>query len=294
METTITDFIGYLGGERGLSANTLAAYRSDLTQYVAFLRSRGDSGWDVPTSTVQAFLYDLVRREYESSSQARKLAAVKALYRYLLAEGVLRADPSAEVGGARVKKRLPNVLSPAQVQRLLGQASGDRTPERMRDRAMMEALYATGMRVSELVGLDVDDFDVARPALALGRGDSRARVVPVGARAAAAVADYIQDGRSKLLRRVNERAMFLNHRGNRLTRQGFWLIIKGYARRANISTPITPHTLRHSFATHRLRAEGNVREVQELLGHASPATTQIYAELAREQRDDDAPTVAQP
>jgi integrase/recombinase XerD len=238
-------------------------------------------------------LYDLVRREYESSSQARKLAAVKALYRYLLSEGALGADPSAEVSGTRVKKRRPKVLSPAQVQRLLGQSWGDRTPERMRDRAMMEALYATGMRVSELVGLDVDDFNGARPALALSRGGPHARVVPVGARAAAAVADYIQDGRAKLLRRVNEHAMFLNHRGNRLTRQGFWLIIKGYARRANISTPITPHTLRHSFATHRLRAEGSVREVQELLGHASPATTQIYAELAREQRDDDAPAVAQ-
>ncbi|MYD95180.1 MAG: tyrosine recombinase [Chloroflexi bacterium] len=284
MRASVDDFVQHLKTERGLSKNTLAAYRSDLRQFETFVRKAGHSGWDVPPQVVRSFMTDLIQREYRQTSRARKLAAVKALYRYLLSSGTVATDPTAGLDGARVTRRRPRIISPAEVERLLEQAADASTPERMRDRAMLEALYATGMRVSELVGLDVEDVDCWEREILLGRDGASARTVPLTERAAEALQAYLTNGREKLLRRVDEPAVFLNHRGNRLTRQGFWLIVKAYAQRSNIQTPITPHTLRHSFAAHRLQGDSSVREVQKLLGHASPATTQVYAELARENR----------
>ena len=284
MRVTVDDFVQHLQIERGLSKNTLAAYRSDLRQFETFVRKAGHSGWDIPARVVREFMTDLVQREYRQSSRARKLAAVKALYRYLRSVEAVPADPTAGLDGARVARRRPRIISTAEVERLLAEAADASTPERMRDRAMLEALYATGMRVSELVGLDVDDVDCWAREIVLGRDSASARTVPLTERSAEALQAYLTNGREKLLRRIDEPAVFLNHRGNRLTRQGFWLIVKAYARRSNIQTPITPHTLRHSFAAHRLQGDSSVREVQKLLGHASPATTQVYAELARETR----------
>ena len=287
MDAKIDGFTAHLEADRGLAVNTVAAYRSDLLQFRDFVIARGRDSWDLRSVDIRAFMADLIRREYQSSSQARKLAAVKAFYRWLLAGGAIAADPTAGLGGTRVAKRRPQIVSAAEVERLLGQTAGEPTPERLRDRAMLESLYATGMRVSELVALDVGDFRREGRALELAQSRAHARRVPVSDRAAHALGEYLDDGRVKLLRRAAEQAMFLNHRGSRLTRQGFWLIIKSYARKAKITTPVTPHTLRHSFATHRLQGRGNLREVQRLLGHASPATTQIYAELARERPGDD-------
>ena len=284
MRASVDDFVQHLKIERGLSKNTLAAYRSDLRQFETFVRKAGYSGWDVPPQVVRSFMTDLIQREYRQTSRARKLAAVKALYRYLLSSGTEITDPTAGLDGARVTRRRPRIISPAEVERLLEQAADASTPERMRDRAMLEALYATGMRVSELVGLNVEDVDCWEREIVLGRNGASARTVPLTERSAEALQAYLTNGREKLLRRVDEPAVFLNHRGNRLTRQGFWLIVKAYAQRSNIQTPITPHTLRHSFAAHRLQGDSSVREVQKLLGHASPATTQVYAELARENR----------
>lgn len=284
MRATVDDFVQHLETERGLSKNTLAAYRSDLRQFEAFVSKSGHSGWDIPPSIVRGFMSDLVQREYRQTSRARKLAAVKALYRYLRSTEAVASDPTTGLNGARVARRRPRIISTAEVERLLEQASDASTPERMRDRAMLEALYATGMRVSELVGLDVDDVDCWAREIVLGRHGANARTVPLTERSAEALQAYLTNGREKLLRRADEQAVFLNHRGTRLTRQGFWLIVKAYAQRSNIQTPITPHTLRHSFAAHRLQGDSSVREVQQLLGHASPATTQVYAELARESR----------
>ncbi|MDE2867457.1 MAG: tyrosine recombinase [Chloroflexota bacterium] len=284
MRASVDDFVQHLKTERGLSKNTLAAYRSDLRQFETFVRKAGHGGWDVPPQVVRSFMTDLIQREYRQTSRARKLAAVKALYRYLLSSGTVTTDPTAGLDGARVTRRRPRIISPAEVERLLEQAADASTPERMRDRAMLEALYATGMRVSELVGLDVEDVDCWEREIVLGRDGASARTVPLTERSAEALQAYLTNGREKLLRRVDEPAVFLNHRGSRLTRQGFWLIVKAYAQRSNIQTPITPHTLRHSFAAHRLQGDSSVREVQKLLGHASPATTQVYAELARENR----------
>ena len=284
MRVTVDDFVQHLQTERGLSKNTLAAYRSDLRQFETFVRTAGHGGWDIPPQVVRAFMTDLVQREYRQTSRARKLAAVKALYRYLRSVDAVAADPAAGLDGARVERRRPRIISTAEVERLLEQAADASTPERMRDRAMLEALYATGMRVSELVGLNLDDVDCWAREIVLGRDGASARTVPLTERSAESLQVYLTNGRDKLLRRADEPAVFLNQRGTRLTRQGFWLIVKTYAQRSNIQTPITPHTLRHSFAAHRLQGDSSVREVQELLGHASPATTQVYAELARENR----------
>ena len=286
MDATIEDFVEHLRIERGLSANTLSAYRSDLNQFREYMARAGRGSWSVPPAFVRQFMNELVQREYEPSSQARKLAALKSLYRYLLSAGAVQSDPTAGLDGARVKKRLPQTLSPAQVERVLQEAARGRAPENLRDRAMLEALYATGMRVSELAALDLADVDQAEETITLARNGAGERRVPIHGRALAAVEDYLAAGRARLKPGPDEPALFLNHRGARLTRQGFWLIVKTYARRAGIKAHITPHTLRHSFAEHRLRADGNVRQVQRLLGHASLATTQIYAELAAAQPKD--------
>ena len=290
MSPTIPEFIEYLRSERALSVNTLAAYRTDLAQFEEFVRGRGETAWDMPSTTVKAFVNDLLERAYESSSRARKLAAVKAFYRWLTACGAVSSDPAAELGRTPVKKRRPTVLTTSQVERLLERASVDQTPERRRDIAMLETLYASGIRASELVALDVDDLRGDAKVLRVAYRTSRMRSIPLSDRAARSLRTYVELARPNLLRRRDQTAMFLNHRGNRLTRQGFWLIVKRYAQLADISVPITPHTLRHSFATHRLRAQGDAREVQRILGHASIATTRIYAELAREQQADDKPS----
>lgn len=286
MDATIEDFVEHLRIERGLSANTLSAYRSDLNQFREYMDRAERGSWSVPPAFVRQFMNELVQREYEASSQARKLAALKSLYRYLLSSGVVSSDPTAGLDGARVKKRLPQTLSRAQVERVLQEAARGRAPENLRDRAMLEALYATGMRVSELAALDLADVDQAGETITLARNGAGERRVPLRGRALAAVEDYLAAGRARLKPSADEPALFLNHRGARLTRQGFWLIVKTYARRAGIKAHITPHTLRHSFAEHRLRADGNVRQVQQLLGHASLATTQVYAELAAAQPKD--------
>ena len=285
MDVTIEEFVRHLDDERGLAANTRAAYRSDLLQFEEFLRGSRYEGWDVPPKLVREFMTDLVHREYRQASQARKLAAVKAMYRYLKSSHKVVNDPTAGLGGTPVAKRRPQVISTSDVERLLEQASDPSTPEEMRDRALLETLYATGLRVSELVALDVEDLDDHFQRVTLAKVSSRSRTVPFNDRSSEAMRTYIEDGRTKLLRQVNEPAVFLNHRGKRLTRQGFWLIVKAYASRAGIEATITPHTLRHSFATHRLQGEGNLREIQELLGHRSSSTTKVYAELAREARE---------
>lgn len=279
----IPNFLRYLRDEKGLSANTVAAYGNDLKQFAKFLDDRGFDSWNADRSAISEFLNFLAGREYEPSSQARKLAAVKSMYRFLVSEGKAAADPTKGLGGARVTKKRPTVISVGDVDRLLAAAASTRTPEGYRDSAMLELLYATGMRVSELVALDVDDVQFDAGVVMCGRGGGRQRHLPFGARAGHAVLGYVRGARRKLLKSPDEPALFLNHRGRRLTRQGFWLIIKGHAAAAMIETPTTPHTLRHSFATHRLRGDTSIPEVQSLLGHASPATTQVYLELAREK-----------
>jgi integrase/recombinase XerD len=285
MHQDVERFLRVLESERGFSLNTIFAYRNDLNQFVAFLdRETGGAVADWPDVTdrdLEGFLLHLRERAYASSTVARKTAALKSFFQFLLAEGRMGADPAARVAPPKVDKYVPRAMTAGEVSRLLEQvAAGNGTvcrPEALRDRAMLETLYATGVRVSELVALDCADVDLDRGCLRCACGTSRARELPIHG-AAATVRRYLREARP-LLGSADDPALFLNHRGSRLTRQGFWLILKAYAQRAEIGD-ITPHTLRHSFATHAIGRGADLREVQHLLGHVSISTTQVYRRLA--------------
>ena len=311
MQASIERFLQVLEAERGFSVNTIFAYRNDLGQFLAYLHgeSGNDGGregsqfiandlelsgigpvlprverWDQLTDQhLTSYLLFLRSRKYASSTVARKMAAIKSFFNYLIAEGEMQGDPAARMTSPKVDKYTPRSISPSEVERLLsqptkdGEESGHR-PETSRDRAMLETLYSTGMRVSELVALDCEDVDLSAGRMRCAGRTVRERMVPLRASAIAAIDHYLSHARPKLQLR-DEPALFLNHRGNRLTRQGFWLILKSYATRAEIAD-ITPHTLRHTFATHALGRGADLREVQQLLGHVSISTTQVYRRMA--------------
>ncbi|MGQ9457878.1 MAG: site-specific tyrosine recombinase XerD [Anaerolineae bacterium] len=284
MDPKVADFLEYLAREKGYSANTAAAYRNDLSQFVAFVQERLGTGGDlwprVTKDLVIQYIDHMRDREYASSSVARKVAAIKSFFHFLTAEKVLAKDPTATLDSPKVKKRLPVALSYEEVNRLLAQPSQETGEKAVRDRAILELLYATGMQVTEVVSLDVDDVNLASASVRVARPRRRERVIPIHDRAVKALEEYLQQARIQLLRDPDEKALFLNHRGQRLTRQGLWLIIKQYVRKAGISAHVTPHTLRHSFATHLLDSKADLRQVQELLGHANISTTQVYAQVA--------------
>jgi integrase/recombinase XerD len=292
MHHDVDRFLNVLETERGFSVNTIFAYRNDLTQFTHFLLGeRGEQflpavaairDWESLTGQHLACYLDFLRdRRYATSTIARKTAAIKSFVQFLSSEGRTGGDPSSLIAAPKVDKYTPRSISPDDVSRLLAQPGGlddfDR-PEAMRDRAMLETLYATGMRVSELVALDCEDVMEGACCLRCAGRTNRERVVPLRDSALSALHRYLSDGRPRLCL-GSEAALFLNHRGHRLTRQGFWLILKAYAQRAEIGD-ITPHTLRHTFATHALREGTELREVQQLLGHVSISTTQVYRRLA--------------
>lgn len=284
MRQSLDEFLDFLAVEKGASSNTIAAYKNDLQQLADFIGSNG-SGWAaLDRSSIQDFILDLKQRGYTETSVARKVAAVRSFFAFLAAEGTVPTNPTEGLSSPRVGKTLPKAITPNEVDELLEQASRRSTPEAKRDRAMLEILYATGMRVTELVSLDVENLnlDPRSPYVkCLGKG-AKERTIPIHDQAMEALMDYLEDARPALVRNRDESALFLNRRGERLTRQGFWLILKGYAKSANLSADITPHTLRHSFATHMLRGGMPLRNVQEMLGHANISTTQVYTHLDNE------------
>lgn len=290
MDHRIKEFLQYLQTEKQFSANTLAAYRNDLAQFLLFLSGSPlpPKDWtEVSQSRVTLFVGDLKERKYAPATIARKIAAVKSFFQYLAIQGIVSANVTESLESPKVGKALPRAISESQVKRLLSEPAKLDTPEGRRDWAMLELLYATGLRVSELVALDVEHYS-AEDARIRCPGKNRERTISVNPDAQAAMIEYLDVGRSVLVRnRRDEAALFVNHRGERLTRQGVWLIIKVHARRAEIDVPITPHTLRHSFAAHALQASTDVRSVQAILGHTSKASTQVYAQLshARAIRD---------
>jgi integrase/recombinase XerD len=286
MRKSLNDFLTFLAVEKGGSANTVAAYRNDLQQLADFLGANPTAdGWSsVDRSLIQDFVLDLKQRGYTETSVARKVAAVRSFYAFLSAEGLVGTNPTEGLSSPRVGKTLPKAISPNEVDELLEQPTRRSTPEAKRDCAMLELLYATGMRVTELVSLDMTNviLDPRAPYVrCMGKG-AKERTIPIHDHAVEALIDYLSDGRPVLVRNREERALFVNRRGERLTRQGFWLILKGYARAANLGSEITPHTLRHSFATHMLRGGMPLRNVQEMLGHANISTTQVYTHLTSE------------
>ncbi|HLB11480.1 MAG TPA: site-specific tyrosine recombinase XerD [Dehalococcoidia bacterium] len=286
MEREIQDFLNFLTVEKGFSGNTLEAYSNDLSQLTEFLgqgQAKAVQSWaDVDKASIISFILSLKERQYAPATLARKAAAVKSFFRFLSAEGILDRDPTEDVDSPRVDKPLPKYLTIEEVAALLEQPAKNPSPEGLRDRAMLELLYATGMRVSELVGLNVEDLDLSEGFVrCLGKG-SKERMVPLHAEAAGTVSAYLATGRPVLIADIGNAALFLNRRGDRLTRQGLWLILKGYASQANIASEVTPHVLRHSFATHMLQRKADLRHVQEWLGHANISTTQVYTHLTRD------------
>jgi integrase/recombinase XerD len=299
MDEQVEVFLRHLAEKRGLSVNTTAAYRTDLEQFCAFLRERGMGDWQAVThDDMLAFLLFLRERRYANSTVARRTAAVKSFYAFLTAEGLVPSDPTEQIDSPKVDRYLPKALSPHQVDDLLELPLREPTPERLRDKAMLELLYATGMRVSEIVALNLRDLNMeAECVRCVGKG-GRERILPISGSAITGLEEYLDIARPQLARGNAQKidALFLNHRGKRLTRQGFWLILKGYAEELGLDD-LTPHTLRHSFAAHMISSGADIRSVQALLGHASLSTTQIYTQLNQadaSQRGDGRRTAAAP
>ena len=234
----------------------------------------------VTKGAIMEYVSSMKEREYASSTVARKVAAIKSFFHFLLAEKVIAKDPTTSLDSPKVKKQLPVALSYDEVNKLLTQPTLETGAKSARDRAILELLYATGMRVTEIVSLDVDDVNLASASVRVSRSRGRERIIPFHQRAIQALEEYVEQARVQILSNAEEKALFLNHRGNRLTRQGLWLIIKHYVERAGISADVTPHTLRHSFATHLLNSKDDLRHVQELLGHANISTTQVYTQIS--------------
>jgi integrase/recombinase XerD len=282
MQEHIEQFLQYITAERQLTGNTISAYRTDLEQFAAFLNERDTTSLDaVGQDDVLAFMLFLRERQYANSTVARRTAAVKSFYGYLTKNKVVASNPTEKIESPRVDRCPPHAISPEQIDELLELPLRSSTPEGLRDKAMLELLYATGMRVSELVALDLDAVDMANQTVRCTGKGRRERVLPLSGSAATSLEEYLATGRTQLVRsnfQAND-ALFLNHRGRRLTRQGFWLILKSYAEELGLNH-LTPHTLRHSFAAHMLNNGAELREVQEFLGHASLSTTQIYTHLS--------------
>lgn len=285
----IDRFLDHLAVERGVAPNTRTAYRRDLGLYLKHLSARSivDAA-KVDEADISEFLSALRSNEYEPGKRysdatiARVLAAVRGFHRYLLREGETRADPSEPIGTLRIPRALPKALSKEEVDGLLAAVPAN-GPAALRDRAMLELLYAAGLRISELTALDVDDVDLEIATVrCIGKG-SKERVVPIGRPAVEAIGAYITQARIGFLKARSQPALFLNQRGQRLTRQGCWKLLKRYAERAQLTRRISPHTLRHSFATHLIDHGADIRVVQELLGHASVSTTQVYTLTSQEK-----------
>jgi len=288
MRDLINAFLNYLAVEKGFSANTVGAYRNDLDQLNDFIEGMASAKgfkaeWlSVDRNLLINYIIDLKDRNYASATVARKVAAVKSFFAFLVAEKKIQNDPTENISSPKVNKSLPKPLSLTEIDVLLAEPAKSSTPEAMRDVAMLELLYASGMRVSELIDLNVNDINLkAGFVRCLGKG-SKERIIPIHDRAVRSVKEYISEARPHLLKGKEEQALFLNRRGDRLTRQGFWLILKGHAKAAGIKKVVTPHTLRHSFATHILSGGADLRAVQELLGHANISSTQIYTHLTSE------------
>ena len=289
-EHLVLDFLAYLEFERGLSRNTLDAYRTDLLQYGRFLDEREESALEATPGDVSDFLEVLAKgsEDRPPASPAtihRKSACLRSFYRHLRRDGLLDTDPTATLSTPRRSRKLPQVLTRGEVEKLLAQPRGTE-PAALRDRALLEVMYACGLRASEAIGLELMDVDVEEGVLrARGKG-SKERVVPIGQAALKALRLYLERGRPKLVKGAPEAHLFVNFRGGHLTRQGLYKIVRRHAQTAGLADRMSPHTLRHTFATHLLSGGCDLRSVQEMLGHADVSTTQLYTHLSSERLKD--------
>ena len=289
-EHLVLDFLAYLEFERGLSRNTLDAYRTDLLQFGRFLEAREVSALEASPADVSDFLQLLATGDGEKPPASpatihRKSACLRSFYRHLRRDGLLDTDPTATLSTPRRSRKLPQVLTRGEIERLLSQPRGTE-PASLRDRALLEVMYACGLRASEAVGLELMDVDVQDGLLrARGKG-SKERIVPVGQAALKALRIYLERGRPALVKGAPEAHLFVNFRGGQLTRQGLYKIVRRHALTAGLADRMSPHTLRHTFATHLLAGGCDLRSVQEMLGHADVSTTQLYTHLSSERLKD--------
>lgn len=290
MKRWLQRFIDFIGIEKGLSKNTLSSYERDLTSYILFLYNTNIK--DISHTNrihIISFINHLQQQKKATSTISRNIASIRGFYQFLYRERVIGNDPSAQLEIPKNEKRLPKVLNFKEVEQLLNQPMNQPSNNRaidLRDKAMLELLYATGIRVSELVTLKVNDLNLSMGFVrCLGKG-AKERIIPLGQIAIDSLTSYLQKGWSELAKDKDEVSLFLNHLGSQISRQGFWKIIKKHSLQAGISKKITPHTIRHSFATHLLENGADLRSVQEMLGHADISTTQIYTQVTKTRLKD--------
>jgi integrase/recombinase XerD len=283
MKEFISSFLDYLSVERGLSRNTIMAYGEDLAALASFLSGKKITSVSAVTrNDIVNFMLSQKDRGIGASSISRRLAAIRMFFRFLVRERILRDDPTALIDSPKLWKKIPETLSVNEVEALLSQPSG-RTPQGIRDKAILEILYATGMRVSEAVNLKIDDLNFEVGFLrCVGKGNKE-RVIPIGKKAIGAVSKYIASVRPDLLKKKTSDRLFISRLGSQISRQSLWKLIKRYAREADIKKPMKPHIMRHSFATHLLEHGADLRSVQEMLGHSNIATTQIYTHINKDR-----------
>lgn len=282
MESQVRTFLNYLRVEKGLAENTIHAYRRDMTKFAAFAAERGIKTKNLSRGDVVDFLSTLYREGLDSRSVARHLATVRHFFRFLLLEGDVTEDPAANIESPKFRQSLPDFLTLAEVESLLAQPDVSDT-RGLRDKAMIELMYSTGLRVSELCGLTLADLQLEVGCLrCVGKGNKE-RLVPIGRRALAVVEEYLKKSRPKILRDHSSQYLFINSRANKMNRINFWKALGDYGRKAGLRKVLTPHMLRHSFATHLLDHGADLRSVQMMLGHADISTTQIYTHVVEER-----------
>lgn len=285
MEEDIKSFLDYLAKEKRYSSNTVAAYSGDLSQLAACAQSESSkegtasSGFKLNPELLSGYIRGLRERKYAPSTVARKIATAKSFLKFMVDSGRLKSEQTLNLASPQVSKPLPKPLSVSEVRRLLAEPAKLVTTEAKRDKAMLELLYATGLRASELMSLNVADVDLKAGSVRCSGRNTRTRVIPIDQYITNVVKEYIDVVRLELLSSEKEIALFLNRRGERLTRQGFWQIVQGYADKAGLESNVTPRTLRHSFAAHKLKSGADLQSVKELLGHAHISTTRAYKQV---------------
>ena len=283
MEKFIEEFINYLAVERGLAQNTLLAYRRDLISYTRYVTDHGvESPDQIKREQVTSYMYDQKQKGISANSIARNLAAIKMFHRFLVRERLAKEDPTTLVDTPKLWKRVPDVLSTIEIEAIIKASAGRRWQE-VRDQAILELMYASGMRVSELVNLKVENVNLdVGYVRCIGKG-SKERIIPIGKKAKTCLKKYCESARKRLVKNDVTGVLFLSRLGKRISRQSVWKLIKHYAQKARIKKTIKPHTLRHSFATHLLEHGADLRSVQEMLGHSDISTTQIYTHVDKER-----------
>lgn len=282
MEQRIVDFTEYLREEKKASENTVLSYTRDLRGFCRFMQEAGvRDAAKVNRTNVMAYIYELQKQHKSGATVSRNIASIRSFYHFLQKMGDVKENPAAELELPKVEKKIPEILPLEKVELLLEQPSGEEDKE-IRDKAMMELLYATGIRVTELISLKVEDINLPLEYIRCGR-EAKSRIIPIGTQAKTALRRYMEKVRSNMVLRADEETLFVNCNGKPMTRQGFWKIIKSYAKKAGIAEDITPHTLRHSFAAHLIENGADLRSVQEMLGHSDISTTQIYTKLTNQK-----------